>query len=107
MTEAAGGERAEMERRLIQRGLQDESFRERLLADPRSAIEEELGTRLPAEIQVLAVEETADTISLVLPQATSRATTQGDELSDHDLEGVAGGGSWSTCQGAVKVVQWC
>jgi hypothetical protein len=67
MTEAAGGERAEMERRLIQRGLQDESFRERLLADPRSAIEEELGTRLPAEIQVLAVEETADTISLVLP----------------------------------------
>jgi hypothetical protein len=34
MTEAAGGERAEMERRLVERGLEDESFRQTLLADP-------------------------------------------------------------------------
>jgi len=108
MTEAAGGERAEMERRLIERGLEDEPFRQTLLADPRAAIEEELGTRLPEDIRVVAVEETADTIYLVLPPATSRAAEQGEgELSDRDLEGVAGGGSWSTCQGAAKAVQWC
>ena len=105
MTEAAGGGgRAEMERRLIARGLEDESFRQRLLADPRAAIAEELGTRLPAEVQVVAAEETADTIYLVLPPATR----QGDnELSDRELESVAGGGTWSTCQGAAKAVQWC
>jgi hypothetical protein len=104
MTEAAGGERAEMERRLIQRGLEDESFRQTLLADPRAAIEEELGTRLPDDITVVAVEETANNIYLVLPQAAE----QGEgELSDRDLEGVAGGGTWSTCQGAAKAVQWC
>ena len=107
MTEAAGGGgRAEMERRLIERGLEDESFRQRLLADPRGAIEEELGTQLPAEVQVVAVEETAETIYLVLPPGRS-GRVQAEELSDRELEGVAGGGTWSTCQGAVKVAQWC
>ena len=41
MTEAsAGGRRTEMERRLVERGLEDETFRQRLLQDPRGAIEE-------------------------------------------------------------------
>jgi hypothetical protein len=44
---------------------------------------------------VVAVEESVETIYLVLPPATSRAAEQGEgELSDRDLEGVAGGGSW-------------
>jgi len=42
--------RAEMERRLVQRSSEDESFRQRLLEDPKAAMEEELGTRLPEEI---------------------------------------------------------
>ena len=48
MTEASagGGGRAERERTLIQRSLEDEEFRQRLLADPRAAVEQELGTRL-------------------------------------------------------------
>ena len=63
MTEAFGGDgRAEMEGRLIRRSLEDESFRQRLLEDPRAAVEEELGSRLPEGVQVRAVEETADTI---------------------------------------------
>jgi hypothetical protein len=38
MTEASGGSsRAEMERRLIQRSMEDEGFRRRLLEDPRRA----------------------------------------------------------------------
>ena len=106
MTEAAGGGRIEMERRLIQRGLGDKTFRQTLLEDLRSAIEEELGTRLPAGLRVVAVEETADTIYLVLPPVRS-GDVQGEELSDRDLEGVAGGGTWSTCQGAANIVQWC
>ena len=35
MTEAAGGGRAEMERRLVQRSIEDESFRQRLIEDPK------------------------------------------------------------------------
>ena len=106
MTEAAGGGRAEMERRLTEKGLADETFRQRLLEDPRGAIEEELGTRLPAALQVVAVEETAETIYLVLPPLRS-GDVQAEELSDRELEGVAGGGTWSTCQGAANIAQWC
>ena len=63
MTEAsAGGGRAEVERSLLQRSLEDEYFRQRLLEDPRAAVEEELGTQLPEEIQVRAVDESAETI---------------------------------------------
>jgi len=90
MTEAAGGDgRAEMEGRIIQRSLEDQTFRRRLLENPRAAVEEELGSRLPEGVQVMAVEETADTIYLVLPSASP--VEAGGELSDQDLEAVAGG----------------
>ena len=97
MSEAAG--RAEMERRLVERSLQDDAFRQRLLADPRTAVEEELGTRLPEGVRVVAVEESADTVYLVLPSASSSG--EGGELSDRELETVAGAG-W----GSVET-EWC
>jgi len=100
MTEATGGGgRAEVERKLVERNLQDESLRQRLLADPKGTMEEELGTRLPDEVQVIAVEETADTIYLVLP-SSSPLGGEGGELSDEELQTVAGGGDtfWgATC----------
>jgi hypothetical protein len=53
-------------------------------------VEEELGARLAEEVRVVAVEETQDTIYLVLP-ATPMAGAEGVELSDQELESVAGG----------------
>ena len=91
MTESSGaGGRAEMERKLIQRSMEDEDFRQRLLEDPKAAVERELGTQLPEEVRVVAVEETAETIYLVLPFVSPDAQEVG-ELSDRDLEAVAGG----------------
>ena len=89
MTEAAGGERTEVERRLVERSLQDEDFRQRLLDDPRGTLEQELGRGLPEGVEVRAVEESADTIYLVLPSA-SRVGQVG-EVTDRELEAVAGG----------------
>jgi hypothetical protein len=90
MTEASGGDsRAEMERRLIDRSLQDEEFRQRLLAEPKGTTEQELGGRLPEGVEVRVVEETADTIYLVLPSASPIG--EGGELSDQELDAVAGG----------------
>ena len=104
MSEASGGSggRAEMERRIVQRSIEDEDFRQRLIEDPKGALEQELGARLPEEVRVVTVEETQDTIYLVLP-STSMAGAEGGELSDQELESVAGGlGSWDEyCGGAT------
>ena len=91
MTEASGGGggRVEWERKLIQRSLEDEDFRQRLLDDPKGTIEQELGGRLPEGVEVRAVEESADTIYLVLPSAS--AVGEGGELFDRELGVVAGG----------------
>ena len=99
MIEGSGSARAEMERRLIEKSLGDESFRQRLMEDPKGTVEQELGTRLPEEVRIVAVEETQDIIYLVLP-GTPMAGAEGVELSDRELESVAGGGSWGadTCQ---------
>ena len=48
-----------MERRLVERSLKDDAFRQELLGDLKAAVEEELGTRLPEEVRVVAVEKTA------------------------------------------------
>ena len=92
MSEASG--RQEMEQRLIEKSIQDESFRQKLIEDPKGAVEQELGTRLPEGVRVVAVEETQDTIYLVLP-GTPMAGRGGVELSDQQLESVSGGGSTS------------
>ena len=95
-----GSARTEMERRLIEKSVEDEAFRQRLIEDPKGTVEEELGTRLPEEVRVVAVEETQDTIYLVLP-ATPMAGREGGTLSDQQLESVsgAGAGTWTdyTC----------
>jgi len=93
MSEAAG--RAELEQRLIQRSLEDDAYRQQLLEDPRAAVEQELGTPVPEDIEIRAVEETPDTIYLVLPP-TSSSDQSGGELSDQELEAVAGGGGWGS-----------
>ena len=108
MTEAAGGGgRAEVERRLVQRSLQDEEFRQRLLEDPKGTLEQEIGRGLPEGVQVRVVEESSDTIYLVLPSA-SAVGEGGGSLSDQDLEAVAGASGIPadtydslTCSGAL------
>ena len=88
MSERSG--RQGMERRLIERSLEDESFRRRLVEDPKGAVEQELGTRLPGDVRVVTVEETANTIYLVLP-SVSVTGVDGRVLSDEELRSVAGG----------------
>ena len=74
MTEAssgAGGTRPEIEGAIVRRSLEDEDFRQRLLEDPKAAVEEELGLAVARCRSGKGVEESADTIYLVLPSASA------------------------------------
>ena len=75
----------QMRERLIERATEDETFRARLLSDPKAAVHEELGLRIPAGYTVQVHEEAADTGHLVLPPSA--------QLDEAALGQAAGGGS--------------
>ena len=74
---------------VLQRSVVDYEFRQRLLHDPRRAIHEELGISVPANFRVKFIEKDKNVDALVvLPNFQSPE----GELSDDELETVAGGG---------------
>jgi len=79
----------DMQARLIAKAWEDETFKRSLLDDPKAAIEKELEVTLPADLKIQVVEETLDTICLVLP--VDPKTLPDAELSEDELEAVAGG----------------
>ena len=61
----------------------DDRFKQRLLADPAAVLREQ-GLTPPADKQLRIVEDTAETVHVVLPAKPT-------ELADEDLDQVAGG----------------
>ncbi|MFD1175098.1 NHLP leader peptide family RiPP precursor [Paenibacillus puldeungensis] len=60
-----------LQSQVIQKAWQDPSFKAKLLADPKAAIQEVLGVSFPDHIKIKAVEENSDEFYLVLPQNPS------------------------------------
>ena len=63
------------------------AYRDALKKDAKDVIERQMNSSLPETIKVSVVEDTSDTIHIVLPHVPA----EGEELSDSDLESVAGG----------------
>ena len=109
MHERAGNGPEDLRRGLIEKSAQDEGLRRRLLEEPKGTVEEELGASLPEGVEIRIVEETPETVYPVLPPKAS-ASRESGELSDRELEAVAGGWgthetSGSACQEAQRRVQ--
>ena len=87
MSTAAALSRRDIETLIVQRAWKDEAFRAEFLADAKGTIEKYSGQKLPPELKVVALAEDDKTIHFVIPPEPANA----DELSDEDLEKVAGG----------------
>ncbi|WP_445634081.1 NHLP leader peptide family RiPP precursor [Nostoc sp. DSM 114161] len=96
----------EIEVQLLARAAQDSNFRSRLIADPKTVMAQK-GLNFPTNIQVSVLGETPDRYYLVLPALDFSELETNRELSDKELELVAGGAdtdnhSWTGCASGQK-----
>jgi len=98
------GHAREIEAQVIAQAVQDAAFRARVVADPKSVFAE-MGLRIPPEIQIQAVQETAQQYYLVLPAVEQTGHHAGASLSDAQLETVAGG-AWGATAAPSAETQW-
>jgi hypothetical protein len=89
--------RGEAEQRIRERAEADPAFRAALLENPRKALEAELGVQIPDNVSVRVHEESLSEVHLVLPASQ-------EDLSDAELELVAGGAGWGECPDDVGAV---
>ena len=75
--------------KIVEQAQSNPKYLAQLKADPRSLMEKQLGTAIPAGVNIKVLEESSDTYYIVLPAIAA----EGAELSDSDLEKVAGGGT--------------
>ncbi len=76
--------------KLIAKAWKDDAFKQELLRNPKAVLERELGTNLPANLEVQVLEVPENTRTLVLPTAPDMEELgkQG-QLSDEELERMA------------------
>ncbi len=89
---------------VIARAWSDPDFKVQLLNDPKTVLAG-YGVDVPAGLDIKIVENTADTMHIVLPAVPSQA----GDLSDEDLQNLAGGkkkmaDQWAEQGGCVGII---
>jgi hypothetical protein len=86
-TEAQATTRRDLETALIEKCWKDPEFKKQVVSDPRGMLEKHTGQKLPPQVNIFIHEEDANTLHFSIPPAPANL----NELSDEDLERVAGG----------------
>jgi hypothetical protein len=82
-------QRQQLEHRLIEKAMKDESYRKQFIENPGAAIEAETGWKIPETVKIKVLEEDPQTVYLVLPKFSNQITEV--ELNNAELESIAGG----------------
>jgi hypothetical protein len=69
----------ELRDKIIEKAWEDAEFKKQLLADPKAAIKDAFGIEVPDNVNIKALEESADNYYLVIPQNPASV--------DDDVEG--------------------
>ena len=88
----------EMRMKIVDKATGDAEFRDRLLGDPKGALEEELGVAIPASLSIEVHEESAETAHLVLPPDS--------RLGESDLQAVVGGSTMGDIGRIWRAQDW-
>ena len=96
--------RSELNELIVKEVLGNDKFRKQLLSDPKKALEQFVGTKFTDAVKVNIVVESPDEFYFVLPPGVRPDTS--DELSDKEMEQVAGGITWPWEQTGVSNVNF-
>lgn len=79
---------------ILQKAAENRAFRKKLLTDAKKTIKDEFNIDLPPELSVKFIEKANDVDAMyVLPDLIDTDV----EITDEELEAVAGGCCWSSC----------
>jgi hypothetical protein len=81
----------DLEALLISKAMADEAFKRELISNPKAVIAREIGQELPEDVEIEVLEPTPKKLYLVLPLKVESEEIPTEELSDKELEAVAGG----------------
>jgi hypothetical protein len=84
--------RHEFETEIIAKVWKDNAFKQELLSNPKAVYSRELQQELPDGLEIKILEETSNTLYLVIPRNPLNAEVT-EDLSEEALESVAGGGN--------------
>lgn len=79
--------------KVISLALKSPEFKKKLLANPKSALEETLGVEAPKDLEIKVLEDSNGQLKLEM-QSLKRGQ---EELSNADLSAIVGGVGWWSC----------
>ncbi|MBD2207944.1 NHLP leader peptide family natural product precursor [Calothrix sp. FACHB-1219] len=93
-----------LEAKIIARAWKSDAYKQELLENPKAVIAREFDVELPAEVSVQVLEETPTNLYFVLPMRPQFEEGELADVSEAELEAIAGASISAITRGVSKVL---